>query len=90
MSAVQTIAAVAEQHSDQLLADSIRIIDATLARIPADSDEARAQRLVRASLYSVLETRHPHVIAALDEWATAPDGSDNRSYTEVILGTLGL
>ena len=91
MNATATITAAASEHSDQLIADSIRLIDATLAAMAdKSSDEARAQRMVRASLYAVLEDRHPHVIAALDDWATCPDGSDARTYTDVILETLGL
>lgn len=91
MTAIDTITAAAASHSDQMIADSIRLIDATLETI-ADraSEEARTYRMIRAALYSAIETRYPHVIAALDEWATDPEGSDSRSYTEVLLGAANL
>lgn len=90
MNALQILTAEAAKRSDQLLADSIRLIDATLAASDQTSDEARAHRMVRCSLYQALEARHPHVVAVLDDWATAPDGSDTRTYSEVLLGAIGI
>lgn len=84
MNAFEALQAEAAKQSDLLLVDSIRLIDATLATLPAGGDDARAHRMVRGAALSVLEIRHPEIIPALDEWALAPDGSDSRSYSDVV------
>jgi hypothetical protein len=90
MNTLQILTTEAAKRSDQLLADSIRLIDATLASIDAGSDEARAQRMVRAAMYQALESRHPHVDAALEAWASLDYGVDTRTYSEVLLEALGI
>lgn len=90
MTAMESLVAAVSTRSDQLLADSIRLIDATLASIDPAGDEARAQRMVRAAIYQTLEARHSHVDAALEAWANLDYGVDNRTYSEVLLGALNL
>lgn len=63
--------------------DAILHIDQTLNTVDRVSDEARTLREIRASLYSTLEARFPHVEAVLEAWSMNVE--DERTYTEALL-----
>lgn len=67
----------------QAIIDAILHTDQTLNTVDRVSDEARTLREIRASLYSTLEARFPHVEAVLEDWAMNVE--DERTYTEVLL-----
>jgi hypothetical protein len=68
----------ASQQDTSVLLDSLAILD-------RDADEH--ERLVRATILTVIEGRHPEIIPAIDAWADSL--MDTRTYARVVLDEMG-